>query len=58
MRNLEASRQLENPGLIEIRAVAQGASRINEFTMNINITRTKQEEPQRKPAPRPAAAKR
>jgi len=59
MRNLESSRQLENPGLIEIRAVAQGASRINEFTMNINITRTKQEdEPQRKPAPKPATAKR
>jgi type IV pilus assembly protein PilN len=57
MRNLEASRQLENPGLIEIRAVAQGSSRINEFTMSINITRAKQEAPQRKPAPRPVAAK-
>jgi len=58
MRNLESSQQLENPGLIEIKAVTQGASRINEFTMNINITRAKQKEDAKgKPAPKPAAAK-
>lgn len=58
MRNLESSQQLENPGLIEIKAVTQGASRINEFTMNIDVTRAKQEEgPKGKPAPKPAAAK-
>ena len=52
MRNLESSQQLENPGLIEIKSVTQGASRINEFTMNINITRTKQEEvAKKKPVP-------
>lgn len=52
MRNLESSQQLENPGLIEIKAVMQGASRINEFTMNINITRNRQEErASKKPAP-------
>jgi len=58
MRNLEGSRQLENPSLIEIKAVAQGPSRVNEFTMNIDITRTKQEELPRRPAPKPAVAKR
>lgn len=58
MRNLESSQQLENPELIEIKAVTQGAARINEFTMNIHITRTKQEESAgQKPVPRPAAAK-
>lgn len=58
MRNLEGSRQLENPGLIEIKAVSQGGARINEFTMTIDITRSKPEEPVRaKPAPKPPAAK-
>lgn len=58
MRNLEGSRQLENPGLIEIKAVTQGAARINEFTMTIDITRSKPEEPAKaKPAPKPPAAK-
>lgn len=59
MRNLEGSRQLENPGLIEIKAATQGGARINEFTMTIDITRSKPEEPVRaKPAPKPPAAKR
>jgi type IV pilus assembly protein PilN len=44
MRNLESSQTLENPGLIEIKAVQLGGQRINEFTMNINITRAKAEE--------------
>ena len=55
MRNLEASPHLENPGLIEIKAGQQGALRVNEFIMNINITRAKVEEDTRKPAPKPAA---
>lgn len=55
MRNLEASPQLENPGLIEIKSGQQGTQRVNEFIMNINITRTKVEEDTRKPAPKPAA---
>lgn len=54
MRNLESSQQLENPGLIEIKAITQGASRINEFTMNIYITRAKPEESAKK---KPVAAK-
>lgn len=54
MRNLESSQQLENPGLIEIKAITQGASRVNEFTMNINITRAKQEDSAKK---KPVASK-
>lgn len=59
MRNLEGSRQLDNPGLIEIKAVAVGGSRLNQFTMTIDVTRSKPEEPiQAKPAPKPPVAKR
>lgn len=55
MRNLESSPQLENPGLVEIKAVTQSGLRINEFLMNINITRTKVEDDAKKAAPRQAA---
>lgn len=55
MRNLESSPQLENPGLLEIKAVTQGGLRINEFLMNINITRAKVEDNTKKAAPRAAA---
>ena len=54
MRNLESSPQLENPGLVEIKAVTQGGQRINEFLMNINVTRAKVEDDAKKVA-RPAA---
>jgi type IV pilus assembly protein PilN len=42
MRNLGASPYLENPELVEIKAVASPTSvgsRINEFSMNISIKR-------------------
>lgn len=54
MRNLESSPQLENPGLVEIKAVTQGGQRINEFLMNINVTRARVEDDAKKAA-RPAA---
>ena len=54
MRNLESSPQLENPGLVEIKAVTQSGQRINEFLMNINVTRAKVEDDSKKAA-RPAA---
>jgi len=55
MRNLESSNTLENPGLIEIKAVQLDGQRINEFTMNINILRAKTEdETASKPRGRPA----
>ena len=56
MRNLDSSPQLENPALIEIKAVMAGTQRLNEFTMNIDVTRTQPEEPSGKGAkPKPAA---
>lgn len=55
MRNLESSNTLENPGLIEIKAVQLDGQRINEFKMNINIMRAKTEdETSSKPRGRPA----
>jgi type IV pilus assembly protein PilN len=42
MRNLEGSPHLENANLVEIKAVTQPA-RINEFTLNVNIARPKDE---------------
>ena len=43
MRNLEASPYLEKPKLIEIKAVADKASRINEFSLAVSLTRTTEE---------------
>jgi type IV pilus assembly protein PilN len=57
MRNLESSPNLESPGLVEIKATQVGNQRLNEFTMNINITRHEPESDAKnaggKPAPRP-----
>lgn len=41
MRNLEASPYLENANLIEIKAVQTPGSRINEFTLNVDVARSK-----------------
>jgi len=57
MRNLESSPNLENPGLVEIKATQLGNQRLNEFTMNINVTRKEPEADAKKggkPAPKPA----
>jgi type IV pilus assembly protein PilN len=54
MRNLESSPYLDNPSLVEIKATAQGASRINAFTLQISITRS-QEPDNKKPAGRAAS---
>lgn len=46
MRNLGASPYLENPELVEIKAVAapdKSGNRVNEFNMNISIKRTRPE---------------
>ncbi len=53
MRNLESSQYLNSPSLVEIKATAQGASRINEFTLIVNITRA-QEPETKKPGGRAA----
>jgi type IV pilus assembly protein PilN len=62
MRNLGASPYLENPDLVEIRAVTSPTnptSRVNEFNMNISIKRAQAEDPKAaKGAPtKPAGAK-
>jgi type IV pilus assembly protein PilN len=47
MRNLGASPYLENPELVEIKAVPapdKSGNRVNEFNMNISIKRTRPEE--------------
>jgi type IV pilus assembly protein PilN len=44
MRNLEASQHLEQANLIEIKAVPQANTRVNEFTLNVNIARAKEED--------------
>lgn len=43
MRNLESSQKLGNPALVEIKLLPQGATRANEFTMNVDIIRPKAE---------------
>ena len=56
MRNLESSPHLENPSLVEIKAVQQpNRQRINEFIMNISITRAKLEDDSGKAARKPPA---
>lgn len=57
MRNLGASPYLENPELIEIKAVAapdKSGARVNEFNMNISIKRAHTELPQPKTTSGPA----
>lgn len=44
MRNLEASQHLEQANLIEIKAVPQANTRVNEFTLNVNVARAKEED--------------
>jgi type IV pilus assembly protein PilN len=49
MRNLESAHHLGDPGLVEIKAVQQDGQRVNEFTMNISITRAATTEAAAKP---------
>jgi type IV pilus assembly protein PilN len=62
MRNLGASPYLENPELVEIKAVAapdKSGNRVNEFNMNISIKRAQAEggADTRKAGPAPGAKK-
>jgi type IV pilus assembly protein PilN len=54
MRNLESSPQLENPGLVEIKAIQAAGQRINEFVMGISVTRARTEDTGKKGAAKPA----
>jgi type IV pilus assembly protein PilN len=52
MRNLGASPYLENPELVEIKAVPapdKSGNRVNQFNMNISIKRAQPEDPRAVP---------
>ena len=55
MRQLDSSLSLDSPGLVEIKSTQERGQRVNEFIMNINITRAGPEDVAGKPAPKPAA---
>ena len=44
MRNFEASPFLESPGLVEIKAVTVDKQNLNEFNLNVSLTREKVED--------------
>ena len=52
MRNVDASEYLENPDLVEIKAVSIDGKRLNEFTMNVTITQAKGDEDKEAPPPK------
>jgi type IV pilus assembly protein PilN len=56
MRNFDASPWLEDPKLVEIKAVKVGNANLNEFNLNIKITRPKEEavDPKKPGAAEPA----
>jgi type IV pilus assembly protein PilN len=56
MRNFEASPWLESPTLIEIRATTVDNVLLNEFNLNVNISRPKEENAARPKPGAPAAA--
>ncbi|MEX0960786.1 MAG: PilN domain-containing protein [Burkholderiales bacterium] len=51
MRNFEASPWLENPQLIEIKASKVGTVTLNEFNLNIDVSRPKEEATAQRAAP-------
>lgn len=55
MRNIDSSPVLEKPGLIEVKAVQQGTTRANEFTLTVGLKQPRPEE-QKKPTPKKVAA--
>jgi type IV pilus assembly protein PilN len=58
MRNVEASPWLEDPKLIEIKAIKANIGTLNEFNLNVKVTRPKEEvEDLKKPAAAPQPPK-
>ncbi len=45
MRNFEASPWLQDPRLVEIKAVKVGNNNLNEFNLNVKVTRAREETP-------------
>ena len=56
MRNFEASPWLESPSLVEIKAATVDNAPLNEFNLNVNISRPKEESAPRPKTTAPAAA--
>ena len=56
MRNFEASPWLEGPALVEIKAATIDNAPLNEFNLNVNISRPKEESAPRPKTTAPAAA--
>jgi type IV pilus assembly protein PilN len=56
MRNLSASPYLENPDLVEIRAVTVANKRLSEFQMNVSLRPPQAQDAGKAAAPAPAAA--
>lgn len=57
MRNIESSRWLGNPELIEVKAAPLDKRRVSEFTMFVSLKRPQAEPAPAAPKPAPAAAK-
>lgn len=55
MRNFDASPWLEEPKLVEIKAARVGNATLNEFNLNVKLTRPKAEMVEQKPDVTPAA---
>lgn len=58
MRNLEASPWLEKPQLVEIKAIVVDKRRLNEFSMNVAVTRAPAQDADKKPGAQAAASAR
>jgi type IV pilus assembly protein PilN len=56
MRNFEASPWLEEPKLVEIKATKVGNALLNEFNLDVKLTRPKEESADTKPGGAPPAA--
>jgi type IV pilus assembly protein PilN len=56
MRNFSASPHLENPELVEIKAVTVSNKRVSEFNMNVSLKRLQIEEASKAGKAAPKAA--
>jgi len=57
MRNISSSQYLQNPVLIEVKAVAVGGRRLSEFTMRLSLKAAETETKPQAPKGKPGAAK-
>ena len=57
MRNISSSPYLQNPVLVEVKAVTVGGRRLSEFTMRLSLKPPQTETDAKAPAAKPGAAK-